>query len=115
MRAALLLGVFSGSAIVLWSGVSPDAWAGTCLLCIWQAAAKDAVWTIHLLMGVWIAFLYPITLSIWRPEWAHALPLRWLAAETMLQMGVPPDSIAPGYGNLAYRSRRVSPTQDGTR
>lgn len=115
MRAAPLLGVFSGSAIVLWAELSPEAWAGACLLCIWQAAAKDAVWRIHLLMGVWIAVLYPIALSIWRPAWTHALPLRRLTAETMRQMGVSPDVIAPGYGSLAYRSRRVSPTQDGTR
>lgn len=113
MRTFLALVAMAGPAALLWAGVRPEATAGTCLLCIWQAAVKDTIWTLHLLLSVWITFLYPVALSIWRPGWTRALALRRFAIETMHQMDIAPDCIAPGYSNLAYRSRSAPPSPEG--
>lgn len=104
MSKRLALAAIAGAALLVSPSLTPAASAGCCLLCIWQAAEKDPVFTIHLIFGIWITLLYPAAIALWTPTSAGASLLQQMARDQIARWGVSPGTVAPGYCRLSFRS-----------
>lgn len=112
MKRWLGLAGGTGVALLLWAVLSPTSGAGACLLCEWEAAEKDVLWTVHLLLGIWITVLHPVAMIFWCPHQSDHLFVWQLVADQISRWGVSPACVGPGYGRLAFRGRQVQPSEE---